>query len=188
MAVEKEVNKMEITKDTGIVIILKTITGQNLDELEQSIHAHLDGEDSPLPSLGYELKINRETDEIIIKVVQDKESDIFEKRTLYKAFAFIVEILSGIQKELNNIINGIISVDKIVIAEKSAKSFISEHEKFPRIMLDDLAFSFINDDMINIYTEDKEDNKLNEWGLVLTPDEMMKKIKKDEFHYISTLE
>ena len=184
MVVEKEVNKMEITKDTGIVIILKTITGQNLDELEQSIHAHFDVADSPLSFLGYELKINRISDEIIIKVIQDKESDVFEKRTLYKVFAFIVEILSGIQKELNNIINGIISIDKISIAEKSAKSFISEHEKFPRIMLDDFAFSFINDDMINIYTEDKEDNKLNEWKIPLTPDELVKKIKKDEFHYI----
>ena len=172
--------KIEITKETGVVVVLNTQNKDALDKIEK------DFRNMDVKTFGFEYDINCSSDSMVVKVVQNDDSRVIEKKDLYIILSFIIGYFSEISKEFNNILTGVISAGEISIVEKSAKRFIIEHKQFPRIMLDDSAFSFINNDMINIYTEDREMNELDKLDDFLYPDGLLKIIKKDEFHFISS--
>ena len=170
---------MEITKETGVVVVLNTQNKDALDKIEK------DFRNMDVKTFGFEYDINCSSDSMVVKVAQNDDSRVIEKKDLYIILSFIIGYFSEISKEFNNILTGVISAGEISIAEKSAKRFIIEHKQFPRIMLDDSAFNFITNDMVINYSEKKEMNELNKLDTFIYPDDLVKRIKKDEFHFIS---
>ena len=147
---------MNITKDTGIVFVVKTKDGKGLDKIENELKLIGD------KFLEFDVKTYATLSEVVFKLSQDKNTSIPDIRELYIIFSnALSSTTQTINKLDNNQINGAVSIGEVSTAEKIAKKLVTHNEQYPGIIMDNDTHDFINTDVINAYTEDEDTEDLS---------------------------
>ncbi len=174
---------MKITKETGIVIIFSKEEKACHDFIKKEICNILVIAEEVINSIGYKYSINDEYN-IIVKVFSQDGKEDPDIRDLYTIFAELINSINELHSNSKQSFSAGISIGEVSLAEKSARDLIEKYGALKSFLIDEDSFTFINDEIINLYSEDKQMNNLDKWHDFITPDKVKKMIAKKNIYYI----
>ena len=179
-----------MTKDIGVVVLLKPLLGIKLKRLLQVSENMLSNRKESFDVLGFSYKINKGICKLYIEINSTNRQNSPEKKEIFEIFSLLVETIKQIHddfvlKTKSDFCSGV-CVGNIDLAEQLVNVLVSSNRKKKKILVENETFSFINDDMINIETNDNEMEKSSDLKILLSPIELKKIINKDSdnVHYI----
>lgn len=167
---------MEIKKETSIVIAINTRVE---DSIRKEVSNILESAKEMLSKIGYDYHMESS---IIVKICLQKNKTVPDIRDFYTILAQLIDSIWELHTSSKQSFSAGISIGEYSAAEKSALDLITKYGSLNKIMLDESTFAFVNDDVINLYCEDKEMNNLEKW--IATPEKLKNIIYTDKIYYI----